>query len=464
MKTTRIALSKQLNPGKLSALEEQAQRLGAIRSEVWQRYGSIQALRLTDRQIRDTWINEKRTFPVLANAWKETLRDAETNIVMTVEAAKVKARQAIRNHSPDVQERKSLYARLKTNQFVEDRYLARVMRKYWNRGHNHTHNQIIVRSDSYTSFQLGGHAWIKIPGLERGQRIAIPLNTIVEPTGTLRLILREAKVEVHYAVEVTQTNDCGVQIIGVDKGYTEVLVDSDGEHHGKGLGELLSTESDALKSKNQRRAKLRAIAENTRNNRKRQHILKHNLGRKKKQRHARIIKAQIRDKVYQAVHAVVDKASVIVAEDLTAQMSGKNFGRNVNRRLANWTKGIIAEAIENVSQRRGSTLVLVNPAYTSQMDSRSGCLLGSRKGDQFHCFDGVVLQADENAARNVLARLHDPGIDRWTPFKKVKSILLERTERLRLRLSNQDSSCGPTNLSTESEISKNLDVQVCPGF
>ncbi|CAK0774148.1 transposase [Gammaproteobacteria bacterium] len=226
----------------------------------------------------------------------------------------------------------------------------------------------------------------------------------------------------------------------------------------------MSIESDVLKDKNQCRAKLRAIAENTRNNRKRQHILKYNLGRKKKQRHAKIIKTQIRDKVYQAVHAVVDKASVIVAEDLTAQMSGKNFGRNVNRRLANWTKGIIAEAIENVSQRRGSTLVLVNPAYTSQMDSRSGCLLGSRKGDQFHCFDGVVLQADENAARNVLARLHDPGIDRWTPFKKVKSILLERTERLRLRLSNQDSSCGPTNLSTESEISKNLDVQVCPGF
>lgn len=440
---TQIAFSDNINPGKLAALEEQAQRLGAVRSEVWQRYGSIQGIGLTDRQIRDAWVKEKRSFPVLANAWKETLRDAKANIVMTVEAAKVKARQAIRNHSSDDQERKSLYTKLKTNQFIEDRYLARVMRKHWNRGHNHTHDQIIVRSDSYTSFQLSGRAWIKIPGLERGQRIAIPLNTTVEPTGTLRLILREAKVEVHYAVEAIKTNDCGTQTIGVDKGYTEVLVDSDGEHHGEGLGELLSTESDALKDKNQSRAKLRAIAENTPNHSKSQHILENNLGRKKKQRHARRIKAQIRDKVYKAVHAVVDKANVIVAEDLTAPMSGKNFGKNVNRRLASWTKGVIAEAIENVSQRRGSTLVLVNPAYTSQMDSRNGCLIGSRKGDQFHCFDGVVLQADENAARNVLARLHDPGIDRWTPFKKVKSILLERTERLRLRLSNQDSSCRP---------------------
>ena len=161
-------------------------------------------------------------------------------------------------------------------------------------------------------------------------------------------------------------------------------------------------------------------------------MIKNNLGNKKRNRRAKRIRARIKDKIYKAIHAVVDKAAVMVTEDLTAPISGKNFGKNVNRRLASWTKGVIAEAIENVSQRRGSTLVLVNAAYTSPMDSRNGCLLGSRKGDQFYCFDGVVLQADENAARNVLARLHDPEIDRWTPFKKVKSILLERTERLRL--------------------------------
>ena len=432
MKVTRIANSENLNPGKLSALEEQTRRLGAIRSEVWQRYGSIQSVELTDRQIRDAWLKTGRTFPVLANAWKETLHDAKANIVMTVEAAKVKVRQAISRHTSDIQARKKFYSLLKNNQFTNDPYLMRVMRKYWHRGHNHTYNQIIVRSDSYTTFQLGGRAWIKIPGLERGQRIAIPLNTTVEPTGTLRLILRDGKVEVHYAVEVINTNDCGTQTIGVDKGYTEVLVDSDGEHHGEGLGELLSAESDALKTENQRRAKLRTIAENTKDERKRQQIIKNNLGNKKKNRRAKRTRARIMDKVYKAVHAVVDKANVIVAEDLTAQISGKNFGKNINRRLANWTKGVIAEAIENVSQRRGSTSVLVNAAYTSQLDSRNGCLIGNRKGDQFHCYDGVVLQADENAARNVLARLHDPGIDRWTPFKKVKSILLERTECFRL--------------------------------
>ena len=451
MKATRIAYSKNLNPGKFAALAEQAKRLGAVRSEVWQRYGSLHGVRFSDRQIRDAWLQEGRSFTVSANAWKETLRDAKADIAMTVEAAKVKARQAIHRHATDGPERQRLYTVLKSDQFAADVYLSRTMRKYWKRGHNHTHNQILVRSDNYTAFQLGGRAWIKIPGLERGKRIAIPLNTTVEPAGTLRLILRDGRVEVHYAVDKEATHDCGEKTLGVDKGYSEVLVDSDGEHHGQGLGQLLSAESDVLKVKNRRRAQLRAIAENTRNDRKRRNIKKHNLGRQKLQRRAKKTAANVRDQVFKAVHAVVDKAAVIVAEDLTTPMSGKKFGKNVNRRLASWTKGVIAEALDTVSQRRGSTLVLVNPAYTSPMDHRHGILLGRRVGDTFHCFDGVVLQADENAAQNVKARQFDSEINRWTTYQKVKSILQARTERLRLGLLNLDSSCTPKGVSTESE-------------
>jgi hypothetical protein len=37
----------------------------------------------------------------------------------------------------------------------------------------------------------------------------------------------------------------------------------------------------------------------------------------------------------------------------------------------------------------------------------------------------VTSRSDGNAAQNVLARLHDSEIDRWTPWQKVKSILLK---------------------------------------
>jgi IS605 OrfB family transposase len=316
-----------------------------------------------------------------------------------------------------------------------------------------------VRSDNYSTFVLKNKAFIKIPSLQKGKRIAIPLNTTEAPTGTLRIILRNDRVEVHYSIEVKEKKDCGESEIAVDKGYSEVFVDSEGEHHGEELGDRLAAESDYLKEKYTRRHKLRSISRKKAHKKKK--IYQNNLGRKKLNRRKAKTTKQVEDIIYKATHAVVDKAKTVVSEDLTAPMSSKKRRKDVTRRLSAWTKGLIAKALEYVSQRRGSTLVLVNAAYTSQMDSRTGTLLGQRKGDSFYCFDGEVLHADENAARNIQARLYDTEISRWTPYQKVKSILLERTERLRLGLLNQDSSCSNSLLSTESELPNG---QLCPTF
>jgi IS605 OrfB family transposase len=442
---TAIAFSETLNKGKYAALTEQAKRLGAIRTEIWQRFGSIKSICLNDRKIRDNWLHTGRQFKVGANSWKETLRDAMSNIKTNREAAKFHARRAIYTHTKDKEEQKRLYTLLKSDKWMSDNYLTRVMRQYWRRGHNHTDNQIIVRSDDYTTFILNKNVWIKIPGLIKGKRIAIPLSTNVAPTGTLRIILRNYKIEVHYAVEQVATNDCGTKTIGVDKGFTEVLTDSDGKHYGTTLGCTLIKESDRLKTKYQRRNKLRAIAE------KKPHVVKYNLGRKKLEAQTVKHQANIKTIVHEAVNRVVDKASTIAVEDLTSPIAGKKFSKNILRRLSSWTKGVIAEALENVSRRRGSTVILVNAAYTSQVDSVDGTLSGKRSGDQFYRENGDVLQADMNAAQNVLARLYDTEICRWTPFKIVKSILLKRTECHRLKLLNQDSSYTFNRVLTESE-------------
>ena len=459
MIVTRSVKSKKLNPGKYQRLEEQARRLGQIRSDVWHCYGSIKGVASKgDRIIRDQWLKEKRQFQVSANAWKETLRDAFGNIKANRESAKEKVRKILYKPIYDEEKRIELYKKLKTDSWTSDNYLRRLMRKYWKHGHNHTHNQIIVRSDNYTTFHKGGHAFLKIPGLEKGKRIAIPLNTRVKPNGTLRLILNEGEIEVHYTIEIEETNDCGQATIGLDKGYTEVFVDSDGEYHGEDLGKILSQHSDRLKKKYQARNKLRAII--TKKPYKKKNIIENNLGRKKLNRQNKKVQSQIKDKICKATHEVVDKAKVIAVEDLTSPITSKKFGKNVTRKLSAWTKGVIATAIETISRRRGSSVILVNSAYTSQMDSRYGILLGNRSFDSFNCFDGVVLQADENAARNVLARLHDPEIDRWMPFQKVKSILLQRTERQRLGLLNQDSSClcGYQQRANYLKMSKNVQL------
>ncbi|MEU0154668.1 transposase [Micromonospora fulviviridis] len=456
MKVTRIAYSARLNPGKYAALVEQARRLGRVRSEVWQRYGSIAGVGsgLRDRRVRDRWLVEgvHLQFGVLANAWKETVRDAMADITASLEAAKVEVRRTINRRTSDPAERKRMFTALTANQWASDPFLARQMRQHWKRGKNGTHDQIVVRADKHNTIVDGrGRLWLAVPGLDRRKLVRIPLSTTVAPSGTLRLILRGGRVEVHYQIDASQMRSsqrpCGEATVGVDKGYTEALTDSDGVRHGCGLGELLTGESNRLKERNRRRAKLRSIANTAalRGDHAKAHRIKaNNLGVMKRDRQAARHRALVRTEIFTAVHRVVDKAATVAAEDLTKTFAGhKALGRNINRRLAGWTKGVTAEALKSVSERRGSALVHVNAAYTSQACHRCG-RLGRRSGDRFHCTRcRVVWQADVNAAINILHRAGDPDIALHTPHQKVKQILQDRTDRHRTRLPVQDSSPAP---------------------
>ena len=444
-KVTRIAYSKNLNKEKFNRLVHIASLLGKVRTTVWHQYGSLNGVNKTHRQVRDQWVAENKQFDVPARLWKETLRDTFDDISMYREAAKVKVRKAIFKRTNDKQEQKQLYTLLRQDRWIEDNYLRRMMRKHFKHGSTSVTNQIILDTDCYTGFERKGTAWIDVMSLIHGQRIAIPLSTNRVPFGTLRLIIKNDKVEIHYAIEeddVCSTRPCGQNVVGVDKGYTDAFTDSDNVIHGDGLGKMLSTESDYLKVKYQRRNKLKSIAKLNPN--KRSNIIKNNLGRKKLDSRKRKYTKNVRDKIFKAVHSLVDTAKVIVCEDLTKRIkSRKRYSKNQTRRLSAWTKGILKVALEDVSRRRRSTLELVNCAYTSQMDSRYNVLIGRRVGKKFYCFDGVVLNAELNSARNILARKDDHEIRLWTPYKKVRSILLKRTEQFkRLGLLNQNISCN----------------------
>jgi transposase len=452
VKVTRVVYSKALNVGKLTLLAEQARRLGRVRSLVWQRYGSVNGAGVSDRQVRDRWMADGTAsgFGVLANAWKETVRDAVGDISANRAAAKVPVRRAIARHTQDQAERKRLYTTLKADKWVSDPLLSRLMRQHWRRGKNRTHNQIVIRADNVRTFTLadGGDVWLNVPGLRPRTSVAVPLNTTVPPTGTVRLILRDDLVEVHYQIDAralaSAARPCGGREIGVDKGYTEVLTDSDGVHHGPELGRLLTRESDRLRTKNARRAKLRSVeakATAQGDHAKAARIARHNLGTVKKARQATRWKQHVRTVTYQAVNAIADKAVLIAAEDLTRAFASRSRGRNMNRRLAAWTKGVTARALIDVSERRGSVLVMVNAAYTSQVDPRTGAL-GVRRGDWLHCPGGVVWCADHAAAINVLHRVADPDIGLYTPHIEVRRIVRERADRQ--RISTADPGLQPS--------------------
>jgi hypothetical protein len=449
---TRVAYCEDLNPGKYAQLCEQAVRLGRVRSAVWQRYGSVNGTQARDREVRDQWMADGSgaLFGVLVNPWKETVRDAMADIRASRAAAKVKAREVVRRHSNAEQERRRLYRLLKSDRWADDPYLARIMRKYWRRGYNHTANQIVVRADQYSVWTLadGGNVWLAVPGLQRRCRVAIPLSTTVAPAGTLRLILRGGRVEVHYQIDAatlkSSQRPCGSARIGVDKGYTEVLTDSDGQRHGPALGQLLTVQSDLRKRKGQARSKLNAVRDRAiqaGDRAKAERIERHNLGTAKRERQTRRWHGRVRTITYQAVNQVADKACLVAAEDLTKSFTGRRKpGRNTNRRLAAWTKGLTAQALHDVSERRGSALVLVNAAYTSQADPSDHCTLGARRGDRLYLPGGVVWDADHAAAINILHRASDPDITLHTPHTRVRQILQDRADRHRTRLPVQDSS------------------------
>ena len=70
--------------------------------------------------------------------------------------------------------------------------------------------------------------------------------------------------------------------------------------------------------------------------------------------------AKLTTLVYTAAHQLIDKAGMVVCEDLTSPIARKrSYGKTTNRRLNTWTKGLIASAVDAVSQRRCSTLHVV---------------------------------------------------------------------------------------------------------
>ena len=426
MKVTRIFQSQDLTAAKHTKLSEIAHVLGGVRTDVWNRFGSIAGVDKSHRDIRDEWMRAGHINDIPARLWKATLSDVIGDISTYRAAAIEKVKKAIFKKYSDKETRKNLCRALDNGDWVNNKYLRRMMRKYFKHGHTSVDNQIVLDTGCYTWFEHNGQGWLSVQGMEKGKRILIPLNTNYPVKGTIRLIVKDV-IEVHHIVE-SEGRPCGTGILGLDKGFTEAFVDSDGVSHGLGLGAQIISHSDKVKPIYQNRSQLRAIAE--KNPQKSGNIQSNNLGRKKLNEKKRKHEAVLRDISHKAANTVFDKAECVVVEDLTSPIqSKKDFGKNQQRRLSAWVKGMMAEALENVSARRSASVVLVNAAYTSQTCSRCGSF-GNRKGDAFYCTScGVELHADQNAAKNVLSRRHDPQIGRWTNFKTVKSILIERLRR-----------------------------------
>lgn len=424
-KVCRIINSENINKSKYVQLHAQAKLLGKLRKEIWHQFGSINGVGRNHREIRDNWVQTKDFKPLAAKAWKETLRDTLDDIKLYEESAKQKVRKAINARYKNTEEAKKLYNLLKCDNWVNNKFLNRLMRKFKKHGKTSVDNQIIVENGVYKQFQgLNGKTWLKIPSLERGKMVCIPLSSNIKLQGCLRIILTNNNVQVHYAIEQKKFQPCGDLIIGIDKGYSEAYADSEGKFYGNQLGIFLTKETENRNKKGIARNKLYQIA--LAKPKKAKNIYKFNLGKIKQATNNTRKKETLRGIIFEATHRLVDTAKEIRAEDLTSVIKSKSHFKKLNRLMSNWTKGFLAQALNSVTKARSSCLRLVNAAYTSQMDSNTHQLEGRRVGDKFYHVNGEVSHADTNAAVNIKHRAEDTEIGLYTPFKVVKKILLDR--------------------------------------
>lgn len=122
-------------------------------------------------------------------------------------------------------------------------------------------------------------------------------------------------------------------------------------------------------------------------------------------------------------------ANILVLEDLSnikekTSKTKEGFKRKKhNNALSQVPLYLFKERLTHKAQLVGKRVETVSPAYTSQTDSRTNKRDGIRKGCNYVCSDGVVLDADWNAAVNIAHRANHPLSSSKLPLSgRVQSI------------------------------------------
>ena len=161
--------------------------------------------------------------------------------------------------------------------------------------------------------------------------------------------------------------------IGIDLGYHKLIADSDGKFYGKDLIDVY-----------------KKLARKKRGSKKYERLLEY-----KKNEVNRLTKKFVED------HQDHD----IICEDLKNVRHKSSFYKSVNNKLQYWSYRQVIDKLESLSESKGFTLIKVDPAYTSQTCSSCGAVVkANREGELYHCDCGLVIDADTNAAINILRR------------------------------------------------------------
>lgn len=182
---------------------------------------------------------------------------------------------------------------------------------------------------------------------------------------------------------------------GVDLGINRVAVTSDGiifrDKHYNGLKRRVRHLKRELNSKNDLRkggkGKTKAIRRKLKSLRNKERNLS---------KHA--------DHCLSKQIVETSSGNVIVFENLKGIKTNTKKGNKFNNKQSQIPYYMIKEFTTYKAQQSGKKVVTVNPAYTSQIDFRTGKKDGTRQKGRYVGADGKVLNADINASLNIAKR------------------------------------------------------------
>ena len=190
----------------------------------------------------------------------------------------------------------------------------------------------------------------------------------------------------------------GDDAVGVDLGIKRLFVTSDGKAF---------RDKTYLRERRKVRYLKRKLQEKSKNSKSaRKHLAKVS----KRERNLS------RDMLHRATNTLIrsTSASVFVVEDLSkiktkTAKTGEGFKRKRhNSMFSQVPVRAFRDMLAYKAQMRGKRVETVSPTYTSQMDCRTGNRDGNRKGCRYYCSDGLVFDADWNAAANIAIRANHP--------------------------------------------------------
>jgi putative transposase len=421
------------------------------------------------RTVRDEAIKQEYRSPnrLQARHWKLALEDAAETWDKYWQATFVKIRSKI-SHRKDLSETERHYAYWLLKSYpsfaalmqgecpkpsfpLEDLarrkiagYVRRLTKKTKGKSPSVKKGRSIrFDADCYELFDHRGRQYIKLMSLIPGKRISIPLLGKTAVSGTITLVLSEEEIDLHISQELKKKTLPQTPSEAVDFGYTEVMTDTEGLRYGTQFGKILTQGTETRHQKMQKRHKLHALAKKSSHPERAKRLQKYNLGKKKHRARAKCLRATLEKEINTAINTLIKTKtpSILITEDLRHTFSyGKT--KKVNRKLSHWLRGKLQDRIAFKALAEGFRHEQVNPAYGSQncphcefVDQKN------RKEDRFQCLHcGYKDLSDRVAALNYARRLGDREIGRYTPYRQVKTILLDRFHR---RLETEQSVTVP---------------------